>query len=246
MLTGVCIIALGPVATSGFAAVVERQGDYTCTPVRHCERTLPYHQPASALNVAKITIAARRQRVGPKPTFADDPPGPSHGGRAPSALRYDCYCTISGDASASRCCGPCSNDSAKLWLSSRSWPRKSHLRLRNDPALHRFWRCIGATSIIRLDRSRIAIGFPLGNPGIYFALADGSELHSQLGYNGPDDLEGLRKKDPDAPKPAPEPKKPEPVNPDVDPSPDKFDPRYVLLVAIGAIGVLLFLKGRPS
>lgn len=167
----------------------------------------------------------------------------------------ECYCSINGQRVGFHALrAVLEDDSAKLWLivtgpgrekvvaDFKTDPRNASLVTRT-----RIWSVHEKHHSLYDRRTHEPLGFAIGTPGIYFAAADGTELHAQLGYRGPKDFEQLRKKDPDAPKPIPEPKKPEPIEPDIVPlEPEKIDPRYGMLVASGAIGVLLFLKGRLS
>lgn len=96
-------------------------------------------------------------------------------------------------------------------------------------------------------------GYPRGNPGIFFAAADGTELYSATSYSGPADLEWIRKADPlykpappspgPTPAPAPTPS-PNPLTPD-QPTPSPLVPLPLLLmIALIVIGLLLSLPRR--
>jgi hypothetical protein len=242
--------------------VIEKCGDYMWYAQPQDAHELYLYHRGRQIGAWNVDDAYYRELIGdhwgPKVDFAPiDPPGFRNHGVARGKIRAkgdDCFCTINGQrVGFETLTAALQDDSGKLWLIVTGPGREKVVAdFQTDPrnaslaARTRIWS-VHEKHFSLYDRyTKEPLGFPIGNPGIYFALANGTELYSQLGYDGPDDLEGLRKKDPDAPRP-PEPKNPDPVNPDVKPAnPEKVDWRWGLLVAAGAIGVFLFLKGRSS
>lgn len=119
------------------------------------------------------------------------------------------------------------DDSQKLWLIVNGDGREKVLKdLQSDPSFAdllkrtRVWS-VPANHFSLLDRETGKPMFPVGDPGIYFSLADGTELHKQVGYQGPADLEAIRKADPNW-RPI-LPRKPDPKKPDPAPTPNAPD-----------------------
>jgi hypothetical protein len=236
--------------------LIEQRGDYVWYAHADAPGELYLYHHGRQIGAWNIDDAYYRALTGnewgPMLDFAPiDPPGYRNHGVARTKLRAngdDCYCSINGQrVGFDMLRAVLEDDSAKLWLVVTGPGReKVTADFQNDPRnaslvkRTRIWSVHEKHHSLYDRTTKAPLGFPIGSPGIYFARADGTELYSQLGYHGPDDLEGLRKKDPDAPKP----KKPEPDEPEV--NPEKVDPRLVTLVAAGAFGVFFLLKGRQS
>lgn len=134
------------------------------------------------------------------------------------------------------------DDSESHWLIITGEGReKVEADLRADPknadllSHTRIWsKPNGHFSLIDRDTSKQM--FPVGNPGIYFARSDGSELWAQAGYKGPADIEALRRADPKI--------KPDEKKPDTPASASPLLTGVAPFVAIAVVAgfVLLFLR----
>jgi hypothetical protein len=148
------------------------------------------------------------------------------------------------------------DDSKKLWLIVNGTGRDQVVKdFLADPKnvdlvkRVRIWS-VAADHFSMLDRdTKKPMFLNAGNPSITLMGADRKVLFEKDGYAGPDDLEAIRKADPEV-KPAPlAPKKPDSAKPDGPPSPitpTPFNPIMpVCCVAAVVVGCLL-MKRRSS
>lgn len=132
------------------------------------------------------------------------------------------------------------DDSAKLWLVVSGEGREKFLTdAKADPKLAdllsrtRVWS-VPADHFSLKDRDTGKVMFPVGSPGVLLAAADGTELYRQVGYQGPQDLEALRKADPNL-----KPDTPSPVGPS--------NPWNAVGIVLAALAVLYFLtRGKDK
>lgn len=147
------------------------------------------------------------------------------------------------------------DDSHKLWLIVNGTGREKVIAdLKADPSFAgllkrtRVWS-VPADHFSLLDRdTKKPMFLNSGNPSITFMAADRTVLFEKDGYQGPADLEALRRADPEAPKPPPNPKKRDPAKPDdpLNPSPSiPFNAAFPLC-CVAAVGGLWFLNRKAG
>lgn len=152
--------------------------------------------------------------------------------------------------------GALDDDSQKLWLVVTGDGRDEFLaRAKADPRLAdllsrcRIWSVPdGHQSLI--DRETKKSMFPVGSPGVFLGLPDGTEIFKA---SGPAiDLDALRKSDPlfrPKPDPTPAPKQPDPKQPDVK-KPDSPDqggssiPMCCVAALVGAVASYVAIKTK--
>ena len=147
------------------------------------------------------------------------------------------------------------DDSLKLWLIVNGTGREKVLAdLKADPSFAGFMKrtrvwSVPAEHFSLFDReTKKPIFNNTGNPSITLMGADRTILFEQDGYHGPSDLEGIRKADPETPRPPLAPLRRDPPKP-IDPSnplaPLPFNP-LIPLTGVAALGGLWFLNRKAA